>query len=83
MNRHEYIPVTVVSLLLLVYCILIGFQLAPTVIIIIFIASPFLVIWLVYQVIRYGKQDVPKLPEDDEWGYADTSKEDLDTFRNN
>ncbi len=80
MNRHEYIPLTIVSLLLFAYCILISFQVAPTVIIIIFMASPFLVIWMVYQVLRHGKKDIPSLGEKDEWGYTDVRKEDLNAF---
>jgi len=44
-----------------------------------FFLSPFLVIWMVYRVIRYDTYHGNEL-NDDEWGYADKKKEDLNMF---
>ena len=71
MNKKEAIPVIVVSLLLLCYVILIGLQKWLPVINIIFIISPFALIWMVYSVIRYGEYKGRELENDEEWGYAD------------
>jgi hypothetical protein len=46
---------------------------------ILFFLSPFLVIWMVYRVIRYDSYHGKEL-NDEEWGYADKKKEDLDMF---
>lgn len=71
MNRAERIPVIVVSAVLALYAvfILVGVQMNITWMI--FVASPFLVIWLVYRVIRYGEYRGNELGEDQEWGYMD------------
>jgi hypothetical protein len=74
MSKSEQIPVIIVSSLLLVYTMLVLFDLAPFITGIIFILSPFLVIWLVYSVIRYGEYKNAELQPDEEWGYADQQK---------
>ncbi len=46
----------------------------PWLVNIIFLALPFLMIWLLYSVIRYGKYQGRELAEEEEWGYADKEK---------
>lgn len=36
---------------------------------------------MVYSVLKYGKYSGKELAEDEEWGYEDTNKEELDTFQ--
>jgi hypothetical protein len=36
-----------------------------------FVLSPFLVIWMAYTILRYGKYDDRELRENEEWGYQD------------
>ena len=72
-------PVTLVTILLAVYTVLLvtggSMILTGT----LFFLSPFLVIWMVYRVIRYDSYHGKEL-NDEEWGYADKKKEDLDMF---
>ena len=71
MNKGEYIPVIAVSVLLLLYSILILTGNLFSVVEIIFLISPFAVVWLVYRVIILGRTDYPELKENEEWGYSD------------
>jgi hypothetical protein len=80
MKTKEFIPVFVVSGLLLLYNILMMFDGLYIVTGIIFFLSPFLIIWMVYSVLRYGKYNGKSLEEDEEWGYADKEKKDLGVF---
>jgi len=45
-----------------------------------FLASPFLVIWMAYTIIRYAPYNGKDLKEDEEWGYADKDKDELGVF---
>jgi hypothetical protein len=74
MNRRERIPVLVVSGLLLLYIFLIVTSSLPVITGIIFSVSPLLVVWLAYNVVRFGKP-VTELKDGDEWGYADKSRD--------
>jgi hypothetical protein len=80
MNKHESIPVITVSAVLLIYCSLIAAKIAPLAILIIYTLSPFLLFWMIYKVIRHGSFKGKELSENEDWGYADTSKEDLGAF---
>lgn len=71
MNKGESIPVIVVSVLLFLYCILMLTGNLISVAEIIFLISPFAVVWLVYRVIFLGRTDYPELKENEEWGYSD------------
>jgi hypothetical protein len=79
MNRSEKIPVLVVSGLLLLYIYLAITSSLPGITGIIFSVSPLLVVWLAYNVIRFGKP-VEELKQEDEWGYADRGKDELGIF---
>lgn len=71
MNRKEAIPVISVSILLIFFVVLIFLQEWLPVIQIIFLISPFAVVWMVYSVIRHGEYKGRELDKDEEWGYAD------------
>ena len=71
MNKGESIPVIAVSVLLLLYCIFILSETLISVVEIIFVISPFAVVWVVYRVIVLGRTDYPELKENQEWGYSD------------
>lgn len=77
MKRKEYIPVVIVSSTLLLYSILVGAGVSSLFIRIIFLISPILVAWLVYNVIRHGEYKGPELKSDEEWGYADKNDKNL------
>lgn len=71
MKRNAVVAVTVVSLLLFIYCICVlmgwGIPFAE----LFFVLSPFLVIWMVVAVLKGQDTPVPELKEDQEWGYSD------------
>ena len=80
MNTKEMVPVLAVSGLLAVNCYLIFYHPDTAIINIISLAGPFLIIWMVYSVLKFGKYKGPALEEEQEWGYADKKREELDTF---
>jgi O-antigen/teichoic acid export membrane protein len=45
-----------------------------------FLLSPFVVIYMVYSVLRFGKYSGKEMSEGEEWGYEDTHRENLGTF---
>lgn len=48
-------------------------------IIFMFVATPFLILWMAYRILKFA--DAPKQSlGDEDWGYADKRKEDLGTF---
>jgi len=74
MNRKEIIPVIMVTSLLIIYTVLISIESFLTLVNIIFIASPFFIVWMVYSVLHFGKYKGRELNENEEWGYADKEK---------
>lgn len=76
----EKSPVWVVSGLLLINCILVYFNDWLHVIYFISSIGPFLMVWMVYSVLKYGNYKGSELAKEEEWGYADKKKEDLKTF---
>jgi len=80
MRTKELLPVLIVTYVLLIYSILIMFDRLPVVTGIIFFISPFLIAWMVYSVLRFGKYNGKSMEEDEEWGYADKEKKELGVF---
>jgi membrane protein implicated in regulation of membrane protease activity len=74
------IPTIVVSFCLLLYSTLAVTGMAPGLQIMLFVASPFLVTWLVVTVLKDKKSPGRDLMEDEEWGYRDRKKSSLGTF---
>jgi hypothetical protein len=67
--------VTVVSVVLFIYSILI--LLNSPIAYFIFSVSPILLIWVSYIIIRFGMFKGKELKADEEWGYEDRDKEEL------
>ena len=42
-----------------------------------FAFSPFLLIWMVYSVLKYGNYKGKELKENEEWGYEDKNRKEL------
>jgi hypothetical protein len=80
MVKKPFFVIAIVSGILLVYCLFIGFNISLPVAYLIFSISPFLLIWLAYTVIRFGVYKGKEFQADEEWGYGDRSKEDLDVL---
>jgi hypothetical protein len=79
LKKPSFVAV-VVSLILFVYCALIGFNIFLPVAYFIFASSPVLIIWLTYTIIHFGVYDGHELQSDEEWGYGDKNKNELDLF---
>ncbi|MBI5372714.1 MAG: hypothetical protein HZA79_11895 [Sphingobacteriales bacterium] len=71
MKRAASLPVIVVSAWLFLYCIFILTGIALPIAELIFVFSPFLLVWMVVQVIRDKGPAYPELREGQEWGYSD------------
>jgi hypothetical protein len=80
MKKSSFFPVTVVTILLIVYTILLATGASPVLAGGIFLLSPFLIIWMVYRVIRHDTHHGRELMEGEEWGYTDKNKESLGIF---
>ncbi|HEY1025521.1 MAG TPA: hypothetical protein VGE26_10175, partial [Sphingobacteriaceae bacterium] len=69
-----------VSIYLLIYLVLFNLDVPVYILFGMYLFSPFLVIWMVYTVIRYGIYTGRGLMDDEEWGYEDKKREDIGTF---
>jgi Ca2+/Na+ antiporter len=77
MLRNPVFAISAVSAYFLAYLLLIFFNSLFNVVILMFSLSPFLIVWMAYIIIRYGKYTGTELKEDEEWGYEDKKKEEL------
>src|SRR5678815_5965737 len=73
MIKKPFFAVAAVSVILLIYCILIGFNISLRIVYLIFGISPILLTWLVYTTIRFGKYKGKEFDTGEEWGYQDLS----------
>lgn len=80
MNTKEKLPVFIVSLLLLLQCWLVFYAPGSRLITIISFLSPLFMLWMAYCILRFGKFRGKDFDTEDEFGYADKKKEDLDVF---
>ena len=79
MRNHKF-SIFLVTLYLLVFVIAGRLGTPLPVMFFMFSASPFLILWMVYTVIRYGKHSGKDLKPNEEWAYGDVPKEKLGTF---
>lgn len=79
MKRPAIFHFSFVSFILVVYCVLLMTGWLPTLVGILFFLSPFLVTGMVYGVLRFDTYQGKELNED-EWGYADKKKDELNMF---
>jgi hypothetical protein len=80
MFRKPAFSITLTSIYLLVYLILLQVAVPLQLMLLLLAVSPFLLLWMFYTVLRYGKYTGTELKDDQEWGYEDRSKGDLATF---
>jgi hypothetical protein len=76
MKRHQFATLFV-SLYLLVYTVLFHAGAPLQVLGVMFLISPFLVLWMVYSILRYGTYTGRELGPDEEWGYQDKDSDEL------
>jgi cytochrome c oxidase assembly factor CtaG len=79
MFRSPWPATIIVSAVLLIYNTLPFFGADRQLITAIFLASPFLVAWMVLNILK-AKQHHTKQLDNDEWGYADKNRDELGLF---
>lgn len=77
MLRNAKFVAFFVTAYLIIYQILIGTGASLSLVAPLFFLSPFLLIWLVYVVLKFEKFQGKVLEEDEEWGYQDRDRETL------
>lgn len=75
----DIIAVITGTLYLLCYCILLHFEKTKPIALVMLGIAPFILVWMVYTVLKRGKYNGPDLG-DEEFGYQDKNKEDLGIF---
>lgn len=71
MLKHPFISTVFATVYLLVYVVLLQFNLANNFTTILFFLSPLLLCLLAYSIIRYGTYNSEELHDDEHWGYQD------------
>ncbi|MGZ3750368.1 MAG: hypothetical protein ACXVB0_10275 [Mucilaginibacter sp.] len=79
MNKAES-AVIMVTAYLMTYVILSQTSVGIYVVPYLFLTSPFLLIWMVYSVLKDDLLEYPELGKKDEWGYHDKAKDELGMF---
>ena len=67
--------VVIVTAYLIVYVILFEIKAPEPLLLWLFLCSPFLVLWMVYQVLKEKGFKYPALSQQEDWGYLDMPKE--------
>lgn len=80
MFKNSVFAISVVSVYLLIYVVLFQTGMPFKVLLLMYLFSPFLVMWMVITVLRDDRHDDGELAEGHEWGYRDKKREDLGTF---
>jgi hypothetical protein len=70
MKNHK-LSTAIVTTYLVIYTLLFHAGAPLPVVGSMFLLSPFLVIWMAYTILRFGKYDGRELRENEEWGYQD------------
>jgi hypothetical protein len=60
-----------VTLYLIIYTILLRLDISLNISLFMFSLSPFLVLWMVYTILKYAPYKGRELKENEEWGYQD------------
>lgn len=72
--------VIIATAYLVLYAALFQAGLNITILSLLFLFSPLVIIWVVYTVLKGDSPQYPELKDDEEWGYADVSKDHLGMF---
>lgn len=71
MLKNSSFSVIAVTTYLIIYCVLLQIEYTQWLAFRMFLFSPFLVIWMVYTVLKYGVYAGRELAEGEEYGYQD------------
>ena len=70
MKNYKF-ATTFVTLYLVVYTLLLRYEVSTSAALLMFSLSPFLVLWMVYTILKYAPFCGRELKENEEWGYQD------------
>lgn len=71
MLKNSTFSVIAVTAYLILYCVLLQIEHTQWIAFRMFLISPFLVIWMVYTVLKYGLYTGRELADNEEYGYQD------------
>lgn len=71
MLKNSTFSVIAVTAYLILYCVLLQIEYTQWIAFRMFLISPFLVIWMVYTVLKYGLYTGRELADNEEYGYQD------------
>ena len=74
MLRKPSVAVVIATVYLLVYYMIFYFGKDLQPVLWMFMGAPFVLGWLAYTIIRYGKYNGRELNENEEWGYSDKER---------
>lgn len=77
--KKDIRAIVMVSLYLVCYCILLQFEQTRNLAYVMLGCAPFVLVWMVYTVLKKGKYSGPELGKN-EFGYSDKKNEDLGRF---
>ena len=72
--------VTIVTFYLIGFVVMLNFNLPETTFLYVFFLSPFLLIWMVYEILANDKHKSPELGKNEEWGYRDKKRDEMGVF---
>lgn len=72
--------VSILTIYLACYIIIFATGYSITLLAAMFLASPFLICWMIYKVLKDDSFKYPALGHNEEWGYLDKDKNDLGLF---
>lgn len=78
--KRDTLAAVIVTIYLVVYTVLFHTDAPLPILGSMFLLSPFLVLWMVYTILRHGKFEGKELAEGEEWGYCDKKKSELGMF---
>lgn len=80
MLRNSAFSIALTSVYLLVFVGLLHQEVSLRLIMLLFSLAPFLLVWMIWTVLKDGRYSGGPLGPDREWGYQDRRNEDLGTF---
>lgn len=80
MLKRPSFAIAIASLYVIVYYVMYAYVQDFRYVIWMFMGAPFVLGWMAYTIIRFGKYNGMDLKEGEEWGYADKSRDSLGIF---
>jgi hypothetical protein len=78
MLRNPLFATVFVTLFLVIYHLFFQWGMPQDILSVLFILSPFLMIWMVVTILKHGKYNGAELKENEEWGYQDRQQTNIE-----